>query len=220
VLVRDVEFLRAQTDRRVKATIPGPFTMLQQAQNDHYPDEAAAAMDYAAAVNAELRALKAAGADVVQLDEPYLQARPEKARRYALRAINRALEGVPGPTALHTCFGYAHVVKTRLPGYTFWTELNDCAVQQLSIEAAQPDLDLAILQDVPTKTIVLGVLNLDDPAVESPDAVARRIERALKVVPAARLQVAPDCGMKYLARGMAFAKLQAMVAGARLASGG
>ncbi len=219
VLVRDVEFLRANTDRRIKITLPGPFTMTQQAQNDHYPDDEQAAMDYAVAVNAELKALKAAGADVVQLDEPYLQARPEKARLYAIRAINRALEGVPGPTALHTCFGYAHVVKQRLPGYTFWKELNDCAVEQLSIEAAQPDLDLEILRELPTKTIILGVLNLDDPAIETPDVVARRIETALKVVPAERLQAAPDCGMKYLSRPVAFGKLQALVGGARLARG-
>lgn len=219
VLVRDLEFLRAHTDRAVKATVPGPFTLTQQAQNDHYGDEAEAALAYAVAVNQELRALKAAGADVVQLDEPYLQARPEVARRYAVAAINRALEGIPGPTALHTCFGYAHVVKQRLPGYTFWTELNACRVEQLSLEAAQPGLDPEALRDLPDKTIILGVLNLDDPQVETPAEVARRLERALRVVPPERLQVAPDCGMKYLPRAVAFGKLQAMVAGARLVTG-
>lgn len=219
VLVRDLEFLRAHTDRAVKATVPGPFTLTQQAQNDHYADEAEAALAYAVAVNQELRALKAAGADVVQLDEPYLQARPEAARRYAVAAINRALEGIPGPTALHTCFGYAHVVKQRLPGYAFWTELNACRVEQLSLEAAQPGLDPEALRDLPAKTIILGVLNLDDPQVEAPAEVARRIEQALRVIPPERLQVAPDCGMKYLPRAVAFGKLQAMVAGARLVTG-
>jgi len=216
VLVRDVEFLRRNTDRRIRVTIPGPFTMTQQAQNDHYPDDKSAAMDYAQAVNQELKALKAAGADVVQLDEPYLQARAEKARQYGVEVINRALEGVAGPTALHTCFGYAHIVKTRLPGYTFLTELNDCIVQQLSIEAAQPNLDLSILQKVPSKTIILGVINLDDMKVETPETVAARIKNALKFLPPDRLILSPDCGMKYLPREVAFGKLKALVAGANL----
>jgi 5-methyltetrahydropteroyltriglutamate--homocysteine methyltransferase len=216
VLVRDVEFLRRNTDRRIRVTIPGPFTMTQQAQNDHYPDDKSAAMDYAQAVNQELKALKAAGADVVQLDEPYLQARAEKARQYAVEVINRALEGVAGPTALHTCFGYAHIVKTRLPGYTFLAELNECVVQQLSIEAAQPNLDLSILERVPSKTIILGVINLDDMTVETPEIIAARIKNALKFVPPDRLILAPDCGMKYLPREVAFGKLKALVSGANL----
>ncbi|MBI3456658.1 MAG: cobalamin-independent methionine synthase II family protein [Candidatus Rokubacteria bacterium] len=219
VLVRDLEFLRRNTDRRIKITLPGPFTMTQQAQNDHYPDDESLAMDYAAAVNEELRDLKAAGADVVQLDEPYLQARAETARRYAVAAINRALEGIPGPTALHTCFGYAHVVKTRASGYSFLAELNDCRVEQLSLEAAQPGLDPAVLREVPAKTVILGVLDLDDPTVETPEIVARRIDGALKVVPPERLIVAPDCGMKYLSRAVAFGKLRALVEGSRLARG-
>ncbi|MBI4593548.1 MAG: cobalamin-independent methionine synthase II family protein [Candidatus Rokubacteria bacterium] len=216
VEVRDVEFLRRHTDRRIKITLPGPFTMTQQAQNDHYADEKSLALDYAAAVNEEIQDLKRAGADVVQIDEPYLQARFEKARQYAVAAINRALEGVEGPTALHTCFGYAHVVKNRLPGYNFLAELNDCVVRQVSIEAAQPRLDPAILAKLPAKTIVLGVIDLNDPAVESPETVAARIRAALKVVPPERLILAPDCGMKYLPRQVAFDKLKALVAGTRL----
>ena len=172
ILVRDVEFLRRNTDRRIKITLPGPFTITQQAQNDYYRDDQSLAMDVAQAVNEEIRDLLAAGADVVQLDEPYLQARSEKARQYAVAVINRALEGVEGPTALHTCFGYAHVVKSRLPGYTFLSELNDSLVQQISIEAAQPNLGLSILKTIPTKIIILGVLNLDDMAVEMPEIVA------------------------------------------------
>ena len=216
VLVRDVEFLRRNTERRIRVTIPGPFTMTQQAQNDHYADDKSAALDYAQAVNQELKALKAAGADVVQLDEPYLQARAEKARQYAVEVINRALEGVAGPTALHTCFGYAHIVKTRLPGYTFLAELGDCVVQQLSLEAAQPNLDLSLLEKVPSKTIILGVINLDDMTVETPGIVAARIRSALRFVPPERLIVAPDCGMKYLPREVAFGKLKALVEGARI----
>ncbi len=216
ILVRDVEFLRRHTDRRIKITLPGPFTITQQTQNDHYPDDRSLAMDVAAAVNQEVRDLLAAGADVVQLDEPYLQARPEKARAYGVAAIDRALEGVEGTTALHTCFGYAHVVKTRLTGYPFLAELNGCRVQQLSLEAAQPRLDLSILQAIPDKTIILGVLDLDDMQVETPEAVAGRIRDALRFVPPQRLILAPDCGMKYLPRHVAFAKLQALTAGARL----
>jgi 5-methyltetrahydropteroyltriglutamate--homocysteine methyltransferase len=215
VEVRDVEFLRRNTERRIKITLPGPFTMTQQAQNDHYPDEASLAMDYAAAVNAEVRDLFAAGADVVQIDEPYLQARPEKARRYALAAINRALDGVSGTTVLHTCFGYAHVVRNRLSGYPFLAELNACAARQISLEAAQPRLDPSLLRLLPDKTVILGVLDLGDPRVETPEEVAARIRAALAHVSPERLMVAPDCGMKYLARDVAFAKLRAMVEGAR-----
>jgi 5-methyltetrahydropteroyltriglutamate--homocysteine methyltransferase len=216
VEVRDVEFLRAVTDRRIKITVPGPFTMTQQAQNDHYPDGRSLALAYAEAVNEELRDLKAAGADVVQIDEPYLQARPEPAREYALEAIDRALEGIEGETVLHTCFGYAHIVHDRLPGYPFLRELNDCRATHISLEAAQPDLDAEVLRDLPGKTIVLGVLDLGAEEVEAPATVAGRIRRALAVVPAERLVVAPDCGMKYLPRRRAFGKLQAMVEGARL----
>jgi len=218
VEVRDVEFLRRHTDRKIKITLPGPFTMAQQAQNDFYPDDRALAMDYAAAVNAELRDLKRAGADVLQLDEPYLQARAEKARQYAIPVINRALEGIPGPTVIHLCFGYAHVVKNRPGAYSFLTELTECVVEQLSFEAAQPKLELSILKSIPRQTIVLGVINLDDMTVESPALVADRIRAALRFVPPERLIVAPDCGMKYLPRDVAFGKLRALVEGARVVS--
>jgi 5-methyltetrahydropteroyltriglutamate--homocysteine methyltransferase len=216
VEVRDVEFLRSITDRRIKITVPGPFTMTQQAQNDHYADGRDLALAYAEAVNDELRDLKAAGADVVQIDEPYLQARPEPAREYAVEAINRALDGIDDDTVLHTCFGYAAIVHTRLTGYPFLRELEDCAATHLSLEAAQPELDPEALRDLPSKTILLGVLDLGSPEVETPDVVADRIRRALDVVGPERLVVAPDCGMKYLPRDLAFRKLEAMVAGARL----
>src|SRR5687768_6051489 len=169
VEVRDVEFLRSITDRRIKITVPGPFTMTQQAQNDHYDDERSLALAYAAAVNDELRDLKAAGADVVQIDEPYLQARPEPAGEYAVEAINRALDGVEGETVLHTCFGYAHIVHERLPGYPFLAELDECRATHISIEAAQPDLDAEVLRALPSKTIVLGVLDLGSDQVETPE---------------------------------------------------
>jgi 5-methyltetrahydropteroyltriglutamate--homocysteine methyltransferase len=216
VEVRDVEFLRSITDRRIKITVPGPFTMTQQAQNDHYDDERSLALAYAEAVNEELRDLKAAGADVVQIDEPYLQARPEAAREYALEAIDRALEGIDGEAVLHTCFGYAHIVHDRPSGYPFLHELADCAATHLSLEAAQPDLDPELLRDLADKVIVLGVLDLGSTEVETPDAVAERIRRALAVLSPERLVVAPDCGMKYLPRQRAFRKLEAMVAGARM----
>ena len=216
VEVRDVEFLRSLTDRRIKITVPGPFTMTHQAQNDHYPDERSVALAYAEAVNEELRDLKGAGADVVQIDEPYLQARPEPAREYAVEAIDRALQGIEGETVLHTCFGYAHIVKERQTGYPFVAELNDCAATHVSLEAAQPDLDPEVLRALPDKTILLGVLDLGSDEVETPETVAARIGKALAVVPAERLVVAPDCGMKYLSRELAFRKLENMVAGARL----
>jgi 5-methyltetrahydropteroyltriglutamate--homocysteine methyltransferase len=215
VEVSDVEFLRSISDRRIKITVPGPFTMTQQAQNDHYADDRSLALAYAEAVNDELRDLKEAGADVVQIDEPYLQARPEPAREYAVEAINRALQAIDGDTVLHTCFGYAHIVHDRLSGYPFLPELNDCLATHLSLEAAQPKLDPEVLRDLPDKTIVLGVLDLGSHDVETPDVVAERIRRALEVVPPERLMVAPDCGMKYLPRETAFRKLEAMVAGAR-----
>ena len=216
VEVRDVELLRALTDRRIKITVPGPFTMTQQAQNDHYADDRSLALAYAEAVNEELRDLAAAGADVVQIDEPYLQARPEPAREYAVEAINRALDGIEAQTVLHTCFGYAHIVKDRLTGYPFLRELGDCSATHLSLEAAQPDLDPEVLRDVPDKTILLGVLDLGSSEVETAEAVAGRIRKALAVVGPERLVVAPDCGMKYLPRERAFRKLEAMVAGARV----
>jgi 5-methyltetrahydropteroyltriglutamate--homocysteine methyltransferase len=217
VEVRDVEFLRSITDRRIKITMPGPFTMTQQAQNDHYADDRSLALAYAEAVNEELHDLKSAGADVVQIDEPYLQARPEQAREYAIEAINRALDAIDGETVLHTCFGYAHIVHERPSGYPFLRELSDCAATHLSLEAAQPNLDPEVLRDVSDKTIVLGVLDLGSTEAETPDLVAERIRRALEVVPRERLMVAPDCGMKYLSRDLAFRKLAAMVAGARTA---
>jgi 5-methyltetrahydropteroyltriglutamate--homocysteine methyltransferase len=220
VEVRDVEFLRSITHRRIKITVPGPFTMAQQAQDDHYADERSVALAYAEAVNQELRDLKAAGADVVQIDEPYLQARPGPARDYAVEAINRALDGIEGETVLHTCFGYAHIVKDRLTGYPFLGELNDCLATHISLEAAQPKLDPEVLRDVPDKVIVLGVLDLGSSEVETPALVAERIRRALEVVPPERLVAAPDCGMKYLPRERAFHKLEAMVAGARLVGEG
>ena len=215
--VEDVRFLRANTDRTIKITLPGPFTMTQQAENAHYPDDESLAMDYAAAVNEEIRDLFAAGADIVQLDEPYVQARPEAARGFAVKAINRALEGVEGKTALHLCFGYAAVIKTEKPsGYSFLPELEAAAVDQISIEAAQPGLDPAILAQLPSKEILYGVIDMSDPAVERPETVAARLREALAVVPADRLVAAPDCGMKYLTRPIAFGKLKAMVEGAAI----
>jgi 5-methyltetrahydropteroyltriglutamate--homocysteine methyltransferase len=216
VEVRDAEFLVASTTRPTKITLPGPFTMVQQAQNDHYASAEAAAMDYAEAANEEIRALFAAGVHMVQLDEPYMQARPEEAKKYAVRAINRALEGVPGKTAVHLCFGYAHLVHERPSGYSFLPELEAVTAKVISIEAAQPNLDPAILRALSSKTIMLGVIDLGDAAVETPEIVAARIRRALAVVPAERLMIAPDCGMKYLSRAVAFGKLRAMVQGTQI----
>ena len=214
--VDDVRFLRVNTARTIKITLPGPFTMTQQAENAHYPDDESLAMAYAEAVNEEIRDLFAAGADIVQLDEPYVQARPEAARGYAVKAINRALEGVEGKTALHLCFGYAAVVRDKPGGYSFLPELEAAAVDQVSIEAAQPDLDPAILARLPSKEILYGVIDMSDPAIERPETVAARLRRALAVVPADRLVAAPDCGMKYLTRETAFGKLKAMVEGAAI----
>ena len=197
-------------------TVPGPFTMSQQAQNDFYGSEEAAAMDYAVAVNEEIRDLFAAGADIVQIDEPYMQARPEKARQYGLRALNRALEGVEGTTAVHICFGYAAVIHVRPSGYSFLGELAGCSCKQISIEAAQSNLDCSVLKTLPGKKIILGVIDLNDMTVETPDKVASRIRRALPYVKAEDVVVAPDCGMKYLPREVAFGKLKAMVEGARI----
>ena len=216
VAVRDVEFLRANTRRTIKMTVPGPFTMAQQCEDHHYRDEQALALDYAAAVNAEIKDLFAAGADIVQLDEPWLQARPDKAKAYGLKALARALDGVSGTTAIHLCFGYAQMVKSKPSGYSFLPELERSFAQQISIEAAQPKLDLAVLKELPSKTIILGVIDLADMAVETPETVAGRIRRTLPYVAAERIVVAPDCGMKYLPRAVAFGKLRAMVEGARL----
>jgi len=215
VELRDMQFLRRNTDRPAKITLPGPFTMSQQSSNEFYASEAELAMDLAAAVNEEVRDLFAAGADVVQIDEPWLQSRADKAREFAIPAINRALEGVDGTTALHTCFGYAHIVHDRPPGYPFLAELASCAADVLAIEAAQPRLDVSVLEPLADKTVIVGVLDLSDPLAETPEVVASRIEAALRVIPAERLQVGPDCGMKYLSRDLAFAKLRALVEGAR-----
>jgi 5-methyltetrahydropteroyltriglutamate--homocysteine methyltransferase len=216
VEVRDTEFLRANTDRKIKMTVPGPFTMSQQAQNDHYDHLADAAMDYAAAVNEEIKDLFAAGADYVQIDEPYMQARPEPAREYGLAALNRALDGVSGTTAVHICFGYAAIIHERPEGYSFLPEFHDCSCGQVSIETAQSHLDCKVLETLPEKTIILGVIDLEDMTVESPDQVAERIRRALPYKSASKIIVAPDCGMKYLPRDVAYAKLEAMVAGAAI----
>jgi 5-methyltetrahydropteroyltriglutamate--homocysteine methyltransferase len=221
IAVRDVEFLRANTDKTIKMTLPGPFTMSQQVVDEYYPDRERLALAYADAVNEEIHALFAAGADIVQLDEPWLQARAEQARQYGVKAINRALDGVTGTTAVHLCFGYAAIVKHKpAEGYAFLAELNDTRIDQISIEAAQPALDLAILSALSDKTVMVGVLNLDDPNIETPAVVAERIRRALEVVPAARLIATPDCGMKYLPRDVAFGKLQALAAGAKLVDAG
>ncbi|HVV82488.1 MAG TPA: uroporphyrinogen decarboxylase family protein [Kofleriaceae bacterium] len=216
VAVDDLRFLRAHTDRKVKMTVPGPFTMTQQAQNDHYPREEDAALDYAAAVNEEIKDLFAAGADVVQIDEPYLQARPEAARRYGLAALERALDGVTGTTAVHVCFGYAAIIHERPSGYSFLPELAGCRCDQISVETAQSHLDCAALEPLRGKSIMVGCLDLSDPAVESAEVVAARVRRALPYVDAGRVILAPDCGMKYLPRASADGKLRAMVAAARL----
>jgi 5-methyltetrahydropteroyltriglutamate--homocysteine methyltransferase len=216
VEVDDVKFLRANTDRTIKITVPGPFTMSQQAQNDFYRDEEAVALDYAAAVNAEIKDLFAAGADIVQVDEPYMQARPEKARKFGLKAFNAALDGVKGTTAVHICFGYAAVIHVRPEAYSFLPEFANSPVRQISIETAQSNLDCSVLEKLPGKTIILGVLDLSDMAIETPETVASRIRRALPYVSAERIVVAPDCGMKYLPREIAFGKMRAMVEGARI----
>jgi len=217
VEVTDLEFLRRHTRRRVKVTVPGPFTMAQQAQIDYYGgSRQLAAMDYAAAVNAEIRDLFNAGADVVQIDEPYMQARPAEARAFGLEVLNRALEGITGTTAVHICFGYAAIIHTRPSGYSFLPELSASTCHQVSIETAQSSLDCAVLDQLRGKKIMLGVLDLSNADIESPELIATRIRRALPYVDAADLIIAPDCGMKYLHRDVAFGKLQAMVAGAQI----
>jgi 5-methyltetrahydropteroyltriglutamate--homocysteine methyltransferase len=216
VELRDVEFLRANTDRTIKITVPGPFTMAQQAQNDYYKDEQEMVLDYATAVNAEIKDLFAAGADIVQIDEPYMQARPEKARKYGLRGIEAALDGITGATAIHICFGYAAIIHVRPEGYSFLPELAGSPVQQVSIETAQSNLDCRVLEKLPGKTIILGTLDLSDMTIEEPETVAARIRRALPHVPAQQIVVAPDCGLKYLPRQVAYGKMCAMVEGARI----
>jgi 5-methyltetrahydropteroyltriglutamate--homocysteine methyltransferase len=216
VEVDDVRFLRAHTDRTVKITVPGPFTMSQQAQNDYYPDREAAAFGYAVAVNEEVRDLFEAGADIVQLDEPYLQARPEEARSYGIAVLNRALEGITGTTAVHVCFGYAAIIHDRPEDYSFLPELAAARCDQVSIETAQSSLDCSVLAGLDGKTIILGVLNLNDATVETPGQIADRVRRALPFVPAERLVLAPDCGMKYLPRDSAYGKLAAMAQAAEL----
>lgn len=219
--VSDVEFLRANTDREIKITLPGPFTMTQQAQDDYYDgDQRAMALDYARAVNEEVKDMFAAGADVVQIDEPYMQARAEVAREFALEVIDEALKGVEGTTALHMCFGYAAIHAWQGLGkpdaYSFLPELNESDIDQISIEAAQPRIDLAVLEKLPDKTIILGVIDNDDPEIESPETVAARIRAALNHISPERLILAPDCGMKYMHRDVAFGKLKSMAEGAAI----
>jgi 5-methyltetrahydropteroyltriglutamate--homocysteine methyltransferase len=210
VSVDEVSFLRMHTDRVIKMTIPGPFTMSQQAQNDHYPDPESLALAYAEVCRAEMHDLFAAGADIVQLDEPYMQARPEAARDFGLTALNSALKGAAGTTAVHICFGYAAIIHDRPSGYSFLPELAACNCDQISIETAQSGLDLGVLSDLADKTIILGVIDLSTPDVETPDVVAGRVRRALPYVDADRIVIAPDCGMKYLPRDSAFGKMKAM----------
>jgi len=216
VEVEDLLFLRKNTSRKTKITVPGPFTMSQQAQNDFYKSADEAAMAYAVAVNEEIRDLFAAGADIVQIDEPYMQARPEKAREYGLEALNRALEGVKGTTAVHICFGYAAIIHSRPSGYSFLPELAGCSCQQVSIETAQSNLDTAVLEKLRGKKIMVGCIDLSDMTVETPQKVVERIRRALEHVKPEDVIVAPDCGMKYLPREVAFGKMKAMVEGAKI----
>jgi 5-methyltetrahydropteroyltriglutamate--homocysteine methyltransferase len=218
--VRDVEFLRAHTDRLIKATVPGPYTMSQQVQNDFYASPEEMALDYAAAVNEEIRDLFAAGADIVQIDEPYMQARPEMAREFGLLALERALDLIGGTTAVHLCFGYAAIIHDRPPAYAFLEELAASSVDQISIETAQSGLDCSVLARLPGKAVILGVLDLSSADVESPETVAARIRRGLAYLEAERMVVAPDCGLKYLPRDVAFGKMQAMVEGARIVRAG
>ena len=216
VEVQDLLFLRKNTNKQVKITVPGPFTMFQQAQNDYYKSDEEGAMDYAAAVNEEIRDLFAAGADIVQVDEPYMQARPEKARQYGLKALNRALEGIAGETAVHICFGYAAIIHARPEGYSFLPEFAGCSCKQVSIETAQSKLDCSVLVPLKNKKIMVGCIDLSDMTVETPQKVADCIRRALKFVAPENVIVAPDCGMKYLPREVADAKMRAMVEGAKL----
>jgi 5-methyltetrahydropteroyltriglutamate--homocysteine methyltransferase len=216
VEVDDVRFLRANTSKKIKITVPGAFTMAQQAQNDFYKDEIEMAMDYAAAVNSEIKDLFAAGADIVQIDEPYMQARSAKAKQYGIQVLNRAVEGVTGTTAVHICFGYAAIIHERPSGYSFLPELENSRIDQISVETAQSNLDCAVLKELPSKTIILGVLDLSQQEIETAETVSERIRRALAYVEPERLVIAPDCGLKYLSRPTAFGKMKAMVDGAGL----
>jgi 5-methyltetrahydropteroyltriglutamate--homocysteine methyltransferase len=216
ILLRDFKFLRANTSKPAKMTIPGPFTMSKQAQNDFYGSDEEMALDFAGAVNAEIKDLFAAGADVVQIDEPWMQQHPDAARAYGLKALDRAVDGVTGTVVVHLCFGYAAVVHDKPTGYSFLPELESSKATQVSIEAAQPKLDLSVLTKLPSKQIILGVIDLSDPSIEAPETVAVRIRKALPYITPERLVIAPDCGMKYLARDVAFAKMQAMVGGAKI----
>ena len=216
VEVEDVRFLRKHTKKPIKITVPGPFTMSEQAKNEFYKTGEEAAMDYAIAVNEEIRDLFAAGADIVQIDEPWMQARPEKAREYGLKALNRALEGITGTTAVHICFGYAKVIHQKPSGYSFLPEFAGCACHQVSIEAAQPNLDCSVLTSLSNKKILLGCIDLNDPQIETPQKVVERVKRALPYVAKESVILAPDCGMKYLPRDIALGKVKAMVEAARL----
>ena len=216
VEVDDVKFLRANTTRPIKITVPGPFTMSQQAQNDFYKSEEECAFAYAAAVNAEIKDLFAAGADIVQIDEPYMQARPEKAREYGLAALNRALEGITGTTAVHICFGYAAIIHTRPSGYSFLPELAGCSCRQISIETAQSKLDCKVLESLQGKQIMVGCIDLEDQSIEAPEVVAERVRKALRYLRPEDVILAPDCGMKYLPRATAFGKLKSLAAGAAI----
>jgi len=216
VEVEDLLFLKKHTKKQVKMTVPGPFTMSQQAQNDYYRSDEEAAMDYAVAVNEEIRDLFAAGADIVQIDEPYMQARPEKAREYGLKALNKALEGISGTTAVHICFGYAAIIHQRPAGYSFLPELARSPVTQVSIETAQSNLDTAVLKTLPWKKIMVGCIDLSDMKIETPEEVVSRLKKALKYLKPQDVIVAPDCGMKYLPREVAFGKMKAMADAARM----
>lgn len=216
VQVRDVEFLRAHTDRKIKITIPGAFTMATLALDEHYGDQEALIAAYATAVNEEIRDLKNAGADVIQIDEPYMQANPEEADRYGVAAIDQALDGIEGSTVVHLCFGYAYVVKDKPTGYSFLPQLDACCAKAISVEAAQPSLDPVVLEKLPSKKILFGVISLGTEDVETPELVADRLRGALKHIAPERLIAAPDCGMKYLPRDVAFGKLKAMVDGAAI----
>jgi len=214
--VEDLLFLKANTSRKAKITVPGPFTMLQQAQNDFYPNEEDAAMDYAAALNEEIKDLFSHGADIVQIDEPYMQARPEKAREYGIRALNRALEGINGTTAVHICFGYAAIIHERPTGYSFLPELAKCCCQQISVETAQSKLDCSVLAELGDKQVMVGCLDLSSNEIESPEIIVQRVKRALAYLKPEQVVLAPDCGMKYLSRSVAQAKLQSMVRAAAI----
>ena len=218
VELRDMQFLRANTERPAKITLPGPFTMGQQVKDEFYKDAEAMCMDYAAAVNEEAHELVKAGADVIQLDEPWLRNNPEEASRYAVKVINRALKGINVPTVIHLCFGYAAVVPglSKPTGYSFLPQLADTIAQQISIESAQPKIDLGVLKDLAPKKVMLGVIDLNDPEIETPEKIAGRIRAGLKYMSPDKLLPAPDCGMKYLPRATAFGKLKSLAEGAAI----